>query len=63
MIPTPTLSDYEHTMLLFYLQEHDIPFSAIDYVEVSLIKDKKTKKIHKHIKIIKLPKNESKNIS
>ena len=50
--PTPYLDNYAHTMLMFYLQERNIPFSAIDHIEVSLIKDKSTMTKHRKIKII-----------
>lgn len=51
--PSAELDDYAQTMLMFYLQEHNIPFDAIDYIEVTLRKDKHTKKLYRHIKIVK----------
>lgn len=50
--PTPYLDDNAEDMLKFYLQEQNIPFSSIDHIEVSIVKDKTTKKKHRHIKIV-----------
>lgn len=46
------LDDYADDMLKFYLQEQNIPFYAIDHIEVSIVKDKSTMSKHRHIKIV-----------
>lgn len=51
--PTAELDPYAYDMLMFYLQEHNIDIAAIDHIEVSLHKDRQTRKIYRHIKIIK----------
>lgn len=57
----PELDDYAQTMLMFELQQRNIPLSDIDYLIVEYYKDKTDNKIKRHIKIYRKDGSNNKN--
>lgn len=57
----PVLDDYTQTMLMFELQQRNIPLGDIDYLIVEYYKDKTDNKIKRHIKIYRKDGSNNKN--